>query len=123
MPPSETLLTAGGIGGRTEPTMRGQIDKSAKLIGQGKLRVTGWANYDDDERGAVVHVTVTQGGSTGDSDSEFSNEENWVAMVTGGFKPGVADAEATATVTNDDGTEEPYPEPGDDPWARVITIT
>jgi hypothetical protein len=124
MPPSETLMGAGGTGGRTEPTMNGQIDATAELRRNGKtLHVTGPAGFDDDERGAVIHVTVTQV-SEGMGDSGFtpSNKNTWSAEIEEGFVPGPAHAKATATVHNDDGSTEPYPEPGDPPWERDIMI-
>jgi hypothetical protein len=107
--------------------MKGQINDTAQLHGGGKtLQLTGWVQFDDDEKSAVVQVIVTQGGSTvmGASGNTPSNKKAWAAEVEGdaNFLPGPARAEATATVELNDGTQEQYPEAGDDPWARYITL-
>lgn len=107
--------------------MRGQIDDTARLRGNGTtLQVTGWVEFDDDERSTVVLVTVTQDGSTsiGPSGNTPSIKKAWAAEVEGDhtFVPGPAHAEATATVYVKNGPPEHYPEPGDPPWARDITL-
>jgi hypothetical protein len=107
--------------------MRGQINDTARLRGNGKtLQVTGWLEFDDDEKSTVVLVTVTQGGSTviGPSGNTPSIKKFWAAEVDGNdtFQPGPAHAEATATVYVQNGPPEQYPEPGKPPWAKDITL-
>jgi hypothetical protein len=107
--------------------MRGQINDTARLHGAGKtLQVTGWLEFEADEKSTVVVVTVTQDGATvtGPTGNTPSIKKAWAAEVDGDdtFQPGVAHAEATATVYLRDGTQEQYPEEGDPPWARDITL-
>ena len=107
--------------------MRGQINDTAQLNGDGKtLLVTGWVQFDDDEKSAVMRVTVTQGGSTvtGKSANTPRTKSAWTAEIKGrdDFLPGPAHAEATATVTLKSGATEEYPEAGGAPWARFITL-
>jgi hypothetical protein len=107
--------------------MHGQINDTARLHGDGKtLQATGWLEFDADEKSTVVLVTVTQEGSTvtGPSGNTPSIKKTWAAEVDGDdtFRPGPARAEATATVYLRDGTHEQYPEDGDPPWVRDITL-
>jgi hypothetical protein len=107
--------------------MLGQINDTARLHGDGKtLQATGWLEFDADEKSTVVLVTVTQGGSTvtGPSGNTPSIKKAWAAEVDGNdtFHLGPAHAEATATVYLLNGTQEQYPEDGDPPWARDITL-
>jgi hypothetical protein len=110
--------------------MRGQINGTAYLHGGGKsLQVTGWVDFDTDETGATVTVTVTQdGGASGTDDSGYTPKvkKAWAAEVqTEGnakFVPGPALAEVTAKVDTQTGQED-YPGGNDPPWARYITLT
>jgi hypothetical protein len=107
--------------------MHGQINDTAQLHGGGKLlHVTGWVRFDTDEKSAVVEVTVTQGGSTVtcSSGDTPNGKKAWGAEGEGKavFLPGLAHASATATVRLNSGGDEQYPEEGDEPWARYITL-
>lgn len=107
--------------------MVGQIHDTARLRGDGKtLQVTGWLEFEADEKSTVVLVTVTQEGSTvaGPSGNTPSIKKAWAAEVDGDdtFEPGPAQAVATATVYLRDGTQEQYPEAGDPPWVNDITL-
>lgn len=107
--------------------MLGQINDTARLHEDGKtLQVTGWLAFEADEKSTVVVVTVTQDGSTvtGPSGNTPSIKKAWAAEVDGDdtFSPGAAQAKATATVYLRNGTQEQYPEPGDDPWEGEITL-
>ena len=108
--------------------MRGQIDPTATISQGGTtLQVSGpLEDWEDDERGAVIHVSVTQGGwrVTGASGFTPSNTQTWSATIDGPntFVAGAAHAAATATVHLVDGGHEPYPYPGDPPWERGITL-
>jgi hypothetical protein len=112
--------------------MVGQINDTAELNGDGKtLLVTGWARFDQDERSAVMEVTVTQGEggarANGVSGTTPMNKRAWTAEIrerheTQKFAPGPALAVVTATVKLKNGETEVYPEPGDEPWARYITL-
>jgi hypothetical protein len=83
--------------------------------------VTGPVEWEDDEHGAVIHVTVTQGESQVKGDSGFtpSSTDTWSATLTGNhsFRPATAEGGATATVQLKDGSTEPYP-----PWGQEITL-
>jgi len=125
----ETLLCGSWHRGEKEIGMVGQINDTARLHGEGKtLQVTGWLEFDADEKSTVVLVTVTQQGTgstvTGPSGNTPSIKKAWSAEVDGDdtFQLGPADAVATATVYNRDGTQEQYPKAGDPPWARQITL-
>lgn len=107
--------------------MVGQINDTAQLHGNGRtLLVSGWVGFADDEKSTVVQVTVTEGGSTvtGASGTIPANKRAWVVELEGDadFQPGPAHVEVTATVKLTNGDEEQYPEPGDPPWSRYITI-
>ena len=71
-------------------------------------------------------VTQEESGSTvtGPSGTTPSIKKAWAAEVDGDdtFHPGPAHAEATATVYLRNGTQEQYPEDGDAPWAKDITL-
>jgi hypothetical protein len=102
--------------------MRGQFHETAEIRGNGKtLKVTGPVEFEDDERGAVIHVTVVQGSSKVQGDSSFtpSGALRWSATLTGsdGFAPGEANGDASATVHLKDGGTEPYP-----PWGQEIEL-
>jgi hypothetical protein len=94
--------------------MRGQFDDTAKIISSGDgLEVTGPAEWDPDESGAVIHVRVKQEQvvATGVSAYTPSSATGWSARLTvqsGTLQPGVADAKARATVSLNDGHTEPY---------------
>lgn len=100
--------------------MRGQFADTAKIISNGSgLEVTGPADWDSDESGAVIHVRVTQEQedgqervvATGDSAYTPSSSTTWSATLathSGTLRPGAADARARATVSLDDGHTEPY---------------
>jgi hypothetical protein len=109
--------------------MNGMINDPGQILGNAgtTLHVTGPIKFESDERGAVVHVTVTQGGSevTGDSDFTPSNAQHWSATICGTAKfvrDDTARCEATATVRKTDGSFEEYPEPRDPVWAREIDL-
>jgi hypothetical protein len=100
--------------------MRGQFDDTAKIISNGAgLEVTGPAEWDPDESGAVIRVRVSQeqegeGGqavATGASAYTPSSSTTWSATLitrSGTLEPGVADAKARATVSLNNGHTEPY---------------
>ena len=98
--------------------MRGQFDDTAKIISSGGgLEVTGPAEWDPDESGAVIRVRVTQDNgqgqvvATGESDYTPSSAATWSATLisrAGTLHPGAADAKARATVSLDNGHTEPY---------------
>ena len=98
--------------------MLGQFDATAELRGGGKtLHVHGpVTDWEDDERGAVMHVTVTQGQSkvTGQSGFTPANAVAWSATLTGDdvFNANDADGVMVAIVHLTDGNTEPYPYPG-----------
>jgi hypothetical protein len=109
--------------------MVGQINDTARLHGDGKtLQVTGWLQFEADEKSTVVVVTVTQDDGaltvTGPSGNTPSIKKAWAAEVDGDdtFHAGTANAKATATVYLRDGTQEQYPEEGQDPWEKIITL-
>ncbi len=109
--------------------MRGQINDTAQLYGNGKtLLVTGWVQFDADEQSAIMEVTVSQGASRvkGKSGDTPRNKKAWTAEITtrgrATFLPGPARAVVTATVKLNDGTTEQYPEAGGQPWERYITL-
>jgi hypothetical protein len=94
--------------------MRGQFDNTARIVSSGAgLEVTGPADWDPDEFGAVIRVRVWQEGAvaTGVSAYTPSSETSWTATLTtlsGTLEPGAADARARATVSLDNGHTEPY---------------
>lgn len=94
--------------------MKGQFDDTARIVSSGAgLEVTGPAEWDSDESGAVIHVRVKQDQvvATGDSAYTPSSATTWSARLTvhsGTLEPGVADAKARATVSLNDGHTEPY---------------
>ena len=94
--------------------MRGQFDDTARIVSSGAwLEVTGPAEWEPDESGAVIHVRVKQDQvvATGDSAYTPSSATTWSARLTvhsGTLEPGVADAKARATVSLNDGHTEPY---------------
>ena len=94
--------------------MRGQFDDTAKIISSGEgLEVTGPAEWDPDESGAVIRVRVKQDQvvATGESDYTPSSAGTWSARLTtqsGTLQPGAADARARATVSLQNGHTEPY---------------
>ena len=94
--------------------MRGQFDDTARIISSGAgLEVTGPAEWEPDESGAVIHVRVKQEQviATGVSEYTPSSAATWSATLTahaGTLQPRVADAKARATVSLDDGHTEPY---------------
>ena len=94
--------------------MRGQFDDTARIISSGEgLEVTGPAEWEPDESGAVIRVRVTQDQvvATGVSAYTPSSAGTWSATLTarsGTLHPGVADAKARATVSLDNGHTEPY---------------
>ena len=108
--------------------MLGQINPTATISNGGKtLELSGpLDDWEDEEEGAVIHVTVTQGGwrVRGASGFTRSGEATWSATITGTdtFVAGAAHAAATATVHLESGGHEPYPYPGDPPWERGITL-
>ena len=93
--------------------MRGQFDDTARIISSGEgLEVTGPAEWEPDESGAVIHVRVKQDEvvATGDSAYTPSSATTWSAKLTvhaGSLHPGFADAKARAAVSLDDGHTEP----------------
>jgi len=94
--------------------MRGQFDETAKIVSSGEgLQVTGPAEWDPDESGAVIRVRIKQDQvvATGVSAYTPSSATTWSATLatqSGTLQPGVADARARATVSLDDGHTEPY---------------
>jgi hypothetical protein len=100
--------------GDEEAGMRGQFDDTAMIISSGEgLQVTGPAEWDPDEFGAVIRVRVWQEGTvaTGVSAYTPSSATSWTATLitlSGTLQPGVADARARATVSLDNGHTEPY---------------
>jgi hypothetical protein len=94
--------------------MRGQFDETAKIVSSGEgLEVTGPAEWDPDESGAVIRVRIKQEQvvATGVSAYTPSTATTWSAKLTtqsGTLEPGVADARARATVSLDNGHTEPY---------------
>jgi hypothetical protein len=94
--------------------MKGQFDDTARIISSGGgLEVTGPAEWDPDESGAVIHVRVKQEQvvATGVSEYTPSSATTWSARLTtrsGRLQPGVADAKARATVSLNNGHTEPY---------------
>jgi hypothetical protein len=94
--------------------MRGQFDETAKIVSSGEgLEVTGPAEWDPDESGAVIRVRIKQEQvvATGVSAYTPSTATTWSATLTaqsGTLQPGVADARARATVSLDNGHTEPY---------------
>ena len=94
--------------------MRGQFDETAKIVSSGEgLQVTGPAEWDPDESGAVIRVRIKQEQvvATGVSAYTPSSATTWSATLTtqsGTLQPGVADARARATVSLDNGHTEPY---------------
>ncbi len=94
--------------------MKGQFDETAKIVSSGEgLEVTGPAEWDPDESGAVIRVRVKQEQvvATGVSAYTPSTATTWSATLTaqsGTLQPGVADARARATVSLDNGHTEPY---------------
>jgi len=107
--------------------MLGQINDTAQLNGNGRtLLVSGWIGFADDEKSAVLQVTATQNGSTvtGTSTRLPSNKKAWAVELEGddNFHPGSIHVEVTATVELRDGSEEEYPEAGQAPWSRYITL-
>lgn len=94
--------------------MTGQFDDTAKIVSSGEgLVVTGPAEWDPDEYGAVIRVRVRQEEvvATGVSAYTPSSANTWSATLTtlsGTLQPGVADASARATVSLDNGHTEPY---------------
>jgi hypothetical protein len=107
--------------------MNGQINDTARLNKDGKtLHVSGWLEFEPDEKSTVVLVTVTQNGSKvkGPTGNTPSIKKAWAAEVDGvdTFLPGTAHAVATATVFLRNGSQEQYPEGNDDPWEADITL-
>ena len=94
--------------------MRGQFDDTARIVSSGAaLEVTGPAEWDPDEFGAVIRVRVWQQGAvaTGVSAYTPSSATSWTARLmtlSGALQPGSADARARATVSLDNGHTEPY---------------
>jgi hypothetical protein len=94
--------------------MKGQFDDTAKIVSSGEgLCVTGPAEWEPGESGAVIHVRVKQEQvvATGDSAYTPSSASTWSAELTvhsGTLQPGAADAKARATVSLNDGHTEPY---------------
>ena len=94
--------------------MRGQFDETAQIVSSGEgLEVTGPAEWDPDESGAVIRVRIKQEQvvATGISAYTPSTATTWSATLTtqsGTLQPGVADARARATVSLDNGHTEPY---------------
>jgi hypothetical protein len=94
--------------------MRGQFDDTARITSSGEgLEVTGPAEWDPDESGAVIRVRVKQEQviATGVSAYTPSTTPTWSATLTtesGTLQPGAADARARATVSLDNGHTEPY---------------
>jgi|SRR6186997_3378725 len=94
--------------------MRGQFDDTARIVSSGEgLEVTGPAEWDPDESGAVIHVRVKQEEvvATGVSAYTPAGATTWSAKLTtrsGTLQPGAADAKARATVSLNDGHTEPY---------------
>lgn len=94
--------------------MRGQFDDTARIVSSGAgLEVTGPAEWDPDEYGAVIRVRVRQEGvvATGVSAYTPSSASTWsatLATLSGTLQPGAADASAQATVSLDNGHTEPY---------------
>jgi hypothetical protein len=94
--------------------MKGQFDETAKIVSSGEgLEVTGPAEWDPDESGAVIRVRIKQEQvvATGVSAYTPSTATTWSATLTtqsGTLQPGVADARARATVSLDNGHTEPY---------------
>ena len=94
--------------------MRGQFDDTARIVSSGEgLEVTGPAEWDPDESGAVIRVRIKQDEviATGVSAYTPSTAAIWSATLTteeGTLHPGVADARARATVSLDNGHTEPY---------------
>jgi hypothetical protein len=94
--------------------MRGQFDDTARIVSSGEgLEVTGPAEWDPDESGAVISVRIKQEEvvATGVSAYTPSTATTWSATLTtesGTLEPGVADARARATVSLDNGHTEPY---------------
>lgn len=108
--------------------MRGQINDTAYLHGGGNsLQVTGWVDFDADEKSATVTVVLTQSGSRaeGESGNTPKGKRAWAAELQAdagaNFLPGPALATATAIVDTQAGKED-YPEGDDPPWARYITL-
>jgi hypothetical protein len=107
--------------------MHGQFDLTAKISGNGKtLQVGGPVDFDPDEKGAVVYVTVTQDASevTGKSGFTPSGKKAWSATIAGSadFVPGIANGIAIAVVHLTDGDFEPYPYPGEPACEAEITL-
>ena len=94
--------------------MRGQFDEKARIVSSGEgLEVTGPAEWEPDESGAVIRVRIKQDDviATGVSAYTPSTTTTWSATLTteeGTLQPGVADARARATVSLDNGHTEPY---------------
>jgi hypothetical protein len=94
--------------------MKGQFDDTARIISSGEgLEVTGPAEWDPDESGAVIRVRVTQEQvvATGVSNYTPASASTWSARLTtrsGTLHPGAADARARATVSLNNGHTEPY---------------
>jgi hypothetical protein len=100
--------------------MKGQFNDTARIISNGAgLEVTGPAEWDPDETGAVIRVRVTQDQeegqgqvvATGESDYTPSSSRSWSATLiarSGTLQPGAADAKARATVSLNNGHTEPY---------------
>ena len=94
--------------------MRGQFDDTARIVSSGEgLEVTGPAEWDPDESGAVIRVRIKQEQvvATGVSAYTPSSATTWSATLTtqsGTLQPGVADARARATVSLGNGHTEPY---------------
>ena len=100
--------------------MKGQFNDTARIISNGAgLEVTGPAEWDPDETGAVIRVRVTQAEeegqgqvvATGESAYTPSSSASWSATLiaqSGTLHPGVADAKARATVSLQNGHTEPY---------------
>jgi|SRR5262245_45595373 len=94
--------------------MRGQFDATATIISSGAgLEVTGPAQWDPDEFGAVIRVRVWQEGAVATGVSAYTDSSNatWTATLTtlsGTLQPGAADARARAVVSLDNGHTEPY---------------
>jgi len=98
--------------------MTGRFDPTGKITANGKAaHVSGPLALDQDELGATVYATVTQGGCVGSGASAYSTGTKWEATASGcTFRSGSAYVTATATISLAGGGSETYW------WDQTITL-
>jgi hypothetical protein len=97
--------------------MHGMFSDQLHLTGFG-VRAGGAMTWEADEISGLVQCTIAQGSVVGSGvrDGLRRPNPNWSCNVSGAFKPGPAQASATAIATKADGSQEAYT------WTQSVTL-